>query len=297
MNNLHIITVSTHSDYYFPYLIKSCKNNGKELTVLAYGEKWKGFNWRFKLVINYLKNINKNDIICFVDGFDVICTRNLNQLKDVFFKLKNKYNCKIIVGEHKMIVNNNFSSCCKILLKYYFGECKNVSLNAGTYIGQAKDLIEILETIYNTFPLNNADDQKLLTKYCLMNPDDIYIDVNNEIFLTLELPYQEIDKYIKFNKNGNDINISYNNNNNPFFIHGAGQTYLDNIIINLNYQYDYNNPINNELSKNFYKNILFRIKNSIFIIIVLIIIILIIIYILYKVYKYFIFKKMKKLKK
>lgn len=294
MNNLHIITVSTHSDYYFPYLIKSCKNNGKELTVLAFGEKWMGFNWRFKLVINYLKNINKNDIVCFVDGFDVICTRKLNQLEKVFFNLKNKYNCKIIVGEHKMIVNNNLSSFCKILLKYYFGECKNVSLNAGTYIGQAKDLIEILEKIYNTFPLNNADDQKLLTKYCLINPNDIYIDVKNEIFLTLELPYQEIDKYIKFNKNGNNINISYNNNNNPFFIHGAGQTYLDNVIIKLNYPYNYNNPIKNELSKNFYKNILFRIKNSIFIIIVLIILFLIIIYI---VYKYFLLKKMKKLKK
>lgn len=294
MNNIHIITVSTHSDYYFPYLIKSCKKNGKELTVLAFGEKWKGFNWRFKLVIDYLKNIKKDDIVCFVDGFDVICTRKLNQLEKVFFNLKNKYNCKIIVGEHKMIVNNNFSSFCEILLKYYFGECKNVSLNAGTYIGQVKDLIEILETIYNTFPLNNADDQKLLTKYCLINPNDIYIDVNNEIFLTLELPYQEINKYIKFNGYGDNINISYNNNNNPFFIHGAGQTYLDNVIINLNYPYDYNNPINKELSKNFYKNILFRIKNSIFIIIVLIILFLIFIYIIYKVYKYFLLKKLKK---
>ena len=47
IHNLHIVTVATHSDYYFPYLKESFKKNGKELTVLGYGEKWKGFNWRF----------------------------------------------------------------------------------------------------------------------------------------------------------------------------------------------------------------------------------------------------------
>lgn len=63
MSELHIVTVATESKYYFPYLVESCKKYGKELEVLGYGEKWKGFNWRFKLMIEYLKNYLKM-ILC-----------------------------------------------------------------------------------------------------------------------------------------------------------------------------------------------------------------------------------------
>ena len=87
MANLYIVTVATESKFYFPYLIKSCKNNGVQLKILAYGEKWKGFNWRFKLVLDYLKSLNGNDIVCFVDGYDVICTRNLKTLPNIFLNL------------------------------------------------------------------------------------------------------------------------------------------------------------------------------------------------------------------
>lgn len=31
MNKLYIVTVATHPDFYFPYLVESCKKNGKEL--------------------------------------------------------------------------------------------------------------------------------------------------------------------------------------------------------------------------------------------------------------------------
>jgi hypothetical protein len=285
MNNLHIITVATNSENYFTYLKESCKKNGKELIVLAYGEKWKGFNWRFKLVLNYLKTLNKDDIVCFIDGYDVLCTRNLNQLKDVFFKLKNKYNCKIIIGEHKKISNDFLSSTHKFLIKNYFGQCKNLSLNAGTYIAQVKDLLEILEKIYNIFPVDGADDQILFTKYCNRNPNDIYIDSNNEIFLTLESPYKEIDTYIEFKKNNNKVSLYYNNNS-PFFVHGPGETYLDNIIINMNYYYDYNNKINKKLKDDFYKKAYFRFINSIINKICLIVIfVLFIIFLIYMLYK------------
>ena len=81
MDDLHIVTVATESKYYFPYLVESCRKYGKELEVLGYGEKWKGFNWRFKLMIEYLKNLNPSHIVCFIDGYDVICTRNLYEFK------------------------------------------------------------------------------------------------------------------------------------------------------------------------------------------------------------------------
>jgi predicted phosphohydrolase len=95
---MHIITVATNNEFYFPYLKESCLKNGKELTVLGFGEKWQGFNWKFAKMIEHLKKLKSKDIVCFVDGYDVICTRNLNELQNKFIKIKNETGCKIIVG-------------------------------------------------------------------------------------------------------------------------------------------------------------------------------------------------------
>jgi hypothetical protein len=86
-----------------------------------------------------------------------------------------------------------------------------------------------------------------MTKYCKKYSNEIYIDINNELFLTLENPYKEIDNYLEFKNN----QVFYNNNS-PFFVHGAGDTYLDNIINKLKYKYDNNNKINTLISKNYY---------------------------------------------
>jgi hypothetical protein len=208
MNNLHIITVATHSEYYFPYLVESCKKNGKELKVLGFGEKWKGFTWRFKLMLNYINNLNDDNIVCFLDGYDVLCTRNLEELIYEFNKLKNEKKCKIIIGHDKRIYNKYsiFQQLNNLYCKYYFNET-TIPLNAGNYIGYVKDLKYVLNKIYLEKPVDSDDDQKLLTKYYKNNKNDIYVDIDNKLFLVLGLPFYEPINYINVNNN----NIIYNN--------------------------------------------------------------------------------------
>lgn len=149
MNNLHIVTVATESKYYFPYLVESCKRHGQELEVLGYGEKWQGFNHKFQLMTNYLKNLPPSDIVCFVDGYDVLCVRDLNEMKIEFIKISKEKKCKIIVAQDKH--TNYFFD---FIHPYIFGTCKNLHLNSGTYIGYASDLLKIIDSIY----------KKILTK-------------------------------------------------------------------------------------------------------------------------------------
>lgn len=243
MSNLHIVTVATSSEYYFPYLKESCKNNGKELEILGFGEKWEGFNWRFLKMIEYLKKLPKTDIVCFIDGYDILCIRNLIDFTKVFLDLKLKHNCKIIVGSE-----DNTNSLMKLTGPLYFGRCNNKSLNAGTYIGYVEDLLLILSNIYNLNPTNDADDQVLMTKYCNLYPNDIYIDINNELFLTLGYPLYDLYDLVNFN---NGV-ITYNNNN-PFFIHAPGYGILDTIVKKLNYDTDDTINIKDKLYKNFFE--------------------------------------------
>ena len=199
MNKLHLVTVATEIKLYMPYLIKTCKNNGVELTILGLGEKWQGFNWRYKIILNFLKSIDKNDIVCFVDGYDVICIRNLKDLPSVFFEIKNKYNCKIIVGEDPRYDEESFvNSIIGKFTDFYYSRCNNNPLNAGTYIGLAGDLIEVLTNILKLNNSPDADDQVLITKYCSNNPDFFYVDKNNSIFLVMFNIHSEIDHNLNF---------------------------------------------------------------------------------------------------
>ena len=219
---MHIVTVVTHSENYFPYLVESCKRNSSELVILGYGEKWLGFNWKYKKMIEYLNTLPKNDIVCCLDGYDVICTRDLNELESEFIKLKEKTSCKMIVGHEKLFFFNKIGNL-------YFGKCKNESVNAGTYIGYVKDILIIIEKIYNLNPKNDADDQILMTKYCNMN-NDLYIDTDNRLFLTISSSLNDLNKYIT----SKDHQLTYKDNF-PLFIHAPGYGILDTIIEKLHY--------------------------------------------------------------
>jgi hypothetical protein len=128
-----------------------------------------------------------------------------------------------------------------------FGTCKNESINAGTYIGSVIDLLEIVQKIYELDSRDDADDQVLVTKYCNQNPNEIYCDNENKLFLTLERPLQELDQYVDINKETKQLTYE---SNSPFFIHAPGYGYLDGIIEKLGYDIE-PGKIKNQLFKYF----------------------------------------------
>lgn len=223
--NVEVITISTEKKFYYKNLVESCKKNKGKLTTLGMGEEWRGYNWRFRKMINYLSNLSDDTIVCFIDGYDVISCRDLTELADEFIKLKNKYKCKIVAGcdDYGYIGK-------KIVAHLSFGKCGNHYLNAGTYIGYVKDLKDIITKIYELNPSDSADDQVLMIQYYNEHPGEIHIDHECKLFLVLGYPLMNID--IK-----TDNNKVYTNDykSMPFFIHAPGNGFLDNIIIKLGY--------------------------------------------------------------
>jgi hypothetical protein len=138
-------------------------------------------------------------------------------------------------------INNLYNVVLYITVKTSFDKCKNKLINAGSYIGQVKDILHVLEQVYTGD--NTLDDQKILVKYCKTNPNDFYIDLKNELFLTIDRPFDSIHPYLTVKNNK-----IYYNNNRPFFIHGNGHTYLDSTLDLVGYK---NVNINHKL---YYKN-------------------------------------------
>jgi hypothetical protein len=252
MSNLYIVTVATHNEFYFPYLVKSCKRFGYELMVLGYGQKWLGYNWKFKLMIDFLKLINPNDIVCFIDGYDVICNRDLNELKDEFIKFKNNNNdIKVIVSHNKFTFKTMLvGEFSKITMNNYDDDL----INTGSYVGYASDLLLVLEEIYNLNANDDDDDQYLFTEYYKNHKNSIYIDVDYNFFIVLHKYLLNIDKYFEIK----DHNAYYNNKQ-PFFIHGPGYTNLNILIQKLGYDLsdDNGHSILNKMKNCYLKKVIY----------------------------------------
>jgi len=173
---MHIVTVATKNEGYFDYLVESCKRNGGELEVLGWGQEWKGFSHRISLMKDYLKRLADDDIVCFVDGYDVIILEPLSKLEKIF---KDS-------GKRIIFARDIDSSTIPLLITFlhmYFGKCKNLSINAGTYIGYVKDLKELYNQVYNKYDLKKyKDDQIILTDICNTN-NNVDIDINRQMFL------------------------------------------------------------------------------------------------------------------
>jgi len=248
---LHIITVANQNKYYFDYLKKSIEKNNGKLTVLGFGMEWKGFVWRFKLMKQYLLNLNKKDIVCFIDGFDVICVNNINNIIKKFNSIKKREKCKVITG-----FDNIPNKIINFINSLYFSNKINKQvINAGTYIGTVCDILEIFNSLNLNNLNDNMDDQILLNQYYLTHIKNIYIDINAELFLTIGCPLTDLDKFVTIKNN-----TVYYNKSNPFFIHAAGSGYLDTILKKLDYNLNYN--IAKEIKNDYFKKTLKIIINN-----------------------------------
>jgi len=260
---LHIITVATESKYYYPYLEKTCAKWNVKLTTLGMGEKWRGYVWKFKKVLTFLKSVDPDDIVCFVDGYDVICTRDLNELVPTFLKIKERKKCDIIIAK-----DHSLMFPIDKILHIYFGTCNGIRINSGTYIGYAKDLLDILQDAMRLQP-DEKDDQRLITGYCSLYSKRFYIDKKPEFFQVNLLPLTEA----KLNKKK------------PFFVHAAGCGYLTNILTEMGYVVDPQIKLglkNYLIKKNFEHVTVFIKRYFLFIVGIILLIVLLIRYIKFR---------------
>lgn len=175
MNNIEVITFATHSEGLFDKLINN-KYNIK-VKVLGYGKKWKGFDTKTKGIYDYIKNLDDNKIIIYVDGFDSIINGSLEDCYKKFMEM----NCNVLFSKH-IIPIKTIKIFDKLIINKFFDYCyKNYIANAGLYMGYVKYLRILLKNILQK---KCKDDQVILNKLC-KKYNFIGIDENEEIFKNL----------------------------------------------------------------------------------------------------------------
>jgi len=93
---LHLVTVATHSERYLPVLEKQSRDKNIELVKLGIGKKYIGHFMKDLEMIEYLKsdNVNDDDIVAFVDGFDTLL---LSEKDEIVQKFKD-FNCQLLLS-------------------------------------------------------------------------------------------------------------------------------------------------------------------------------------------------------
>ena len=178
------VCVATEMKLYLPYL----KQLLPELVVLGLNTKWAGFITKYKLLRKYLSTteIADDDIICFIDAYDVLPTKNIAALEANYRAfIKEQPDVKIIVGYDK-VDNAIHEYLCRVI----FGTVNDMRLNSGQFIGSAKNVREIISHILDT-TAHFQTDQVELTKYANQFKS-IYIDVKQEFFYVKSRPLQQV---------------------------------------------------------------------------------------------------------
>lgn len=270
---IHFVTVATKSSGYFDVLMQSCVRHGIDLHVLGWNEKWGGWVWRLDLILDHYRQIASYDpdaIICFVDAYDVVFLQSAFEIESRFLS----FNQPIVVAE-----DHNMNPLSEIYAKIFlFGMCRSRRVNAGTYMGYAKDLVELLTELKALSSSISTDDQRLLTLVCQNNAtrsnhisQRIAIDTDRSIFLCMRYKNGPYMAGIKIDEK--DRALYYSSSNiRPCILHGAGNADLDSTILMLGY-------VGSHTSYRHVRHIRRLINNNKIATLILLILILILIYI------------------
>lgn len=228
-NNINVVTVATDLSR-LSYLTKSTEKFNISYTNLGDGVVWNGGTMqgpgggqKINLVKQHLQTMHDDDIMLFVDGYDVFFNDDLNTILERF----KGFNCNILLSaEVNCWPDPSLASFFESHTKYKY-------LNSGLYMGYVKDLKRLLVDDIK----DSDDDQLYLQKRYIANKFNpsadfkIELDVENYIFQCLAFAAQDVK--VKENKQL----INTDTRCCPCIVHGNGgpsqKSNFDNIFNNI----------------------------------------------------------------
>lgn len=201
---LHICTMASDYTNQLKQLIDSCTYFGHKLNIIGLNEPF-SFGKKLRDYKKFIDLIPDQDIVMCIDAYDVLVLADEEQILNCFYSLNTPVVFSAEINCHPY----------PHLAQYYpESTSKFKYLNSGTFIGYAGALKHILSTC-GDLP-DEVDDQGLMNFYYLYHPNEIKLDSEGVLFLTLlgvdisEIDLNYFDKTVHYSTTGT----------NPCIIHG-----------------------------------------------------------------------------
>lgn len=200
----YAVTVATKNGGYYNCLKFLCKKHNIKLVTLGWEEKWEGFVWRWKIYKDFLNTINNDDIVLWIDAYDVLIVED----EEIIVKKFLEFKTEIVFGIEDFL-----------LTKMTFGNCDKPILNGGSHIGYVRTVKKLIDLMLdpNLSKKWKNDDQNMLNDIGCKH-DFFYkytkMDTKNKIFYIAGIVE-------RFNSNYY-VDGTLSLKNNPSIIHGNG---------------------------------------------------------------------------
>jgi hypothetical protein len=229
---MRLVTVATHSERFMPWLTESCKRFATPLTVLGWGETWQGFGHKLQLVQTFLQSLDAQEVVCFIDAYDVILLRELASFEQLFMQMHHVSGTELWIGTITFLMPQIMQWLCRAGSRYYFGQLWGHNINSGVYVGFAGSLARLLA---NGKAHGNTDDQVLFTHQLqCINAPKTFIDTSSLLALNcMTAPWTNITKIPGLHIR--DQALIYFGIQ-PFFLHGPGSLDLSPLLLLLGYE-------------------------------------------------------------
>ena len=195
---LHIVTVVTDMNK-AKYLETTSKMFNINVNYIIH-DIWNGRTEANKLILERIKNIPDNDIICVIDGYDTMINGSTQEIIDKF----KWYDCEILFGA-ELTCNiedvKKLQDIMKVPTKYRY-------LNSGGYMGYSKNIQKMLEeqnkrckVYYPTYYVKNSEKVKI-DYMCKIFQNMLYVPCDDflvKLKRYYNLRFDEFPCFIHFN--------------------------------------------------------------------------------------------------
>jgi hypothetical protein len=216
---LHIITLGSNEDE-MKYLKESAQRNNVSIQFI-FCEKWNGYIDKITTMKQAIQNIPNDDIVCFIDSYDVLLFTDENEILSKF----HNYHCNLLLSaELNCYPGENMGRYNELYNQLGISYMTNFKyVNSGGYIGYKHAIQDLfdwkpVEEIIEIIKLGG--DQNYFTEYYLhfanVPEKRIKIDMFQRIFQSV---YKMFFEDIEF-KNGRVVNTVLCEK--PCFVHFNG---------------------------------------------------------------------------
>lgn len=164
---LHIVTYDTQVDSGRRRVLESsAARAGADLTVLGRGAEWRGFMDKFRAMAAYVKSLPQDDIVMFVDAYDVAI---MGSAREIVTKFKRKGRRIVFAAEHWYSAQNPRD---RAMYDARGRGHPHRYLNSGTYVGYVADISALMGQLERLAQeLGSTDDQTVLSAWLVRHWD------------------------------------------------------------------------------------------------------------------------------
>ena len=194
------------------YLLDTANHFNIDVELVGIGHTFTTFKDRLYLLQDYLTDIDPNEVILVMDGYDTLFNSDIESALNAFLSK----NTRILISAERMFTYQY----PMYLDKYNEIESDYRYINAGTFIGYASDINQMLTELFE-LPLISQIDQGLMGAWLyniLDQPTKAQLDINCDIFWVTSGDW---DKLKEIAEGKNPIKNPFTNTR-PFVIHNTG---------------------------------------------------------------------------